>query len=571
MRSDHHVRKQLDAAARPFRARARTREQQSALIRSGAWDLTTVAERLEVHAALQPDATAVIDCEGARERTFAQLNADADLVAADLRERGVCLGDVVSIQLPNWYEAVAIAIGVLKAGGILNPLLPIYRKNELTHMLGVTEAKLLITPRSYRGCDYAPLVDGVLRERPLPTGHLVVDAPEPDRSPFLETIRDRPTERRRLDLDPLRVSMIAFSSGTEAAPKAIMHTEQTTGFNVRAIAASLAMGASDVVWLPAPIGHSTGFNRGARLAIHLGIPLVMQDRWDPGVGAHLIERFGCTYSAATPTFLRDMLDAPHASRNLTTLRLFATGGTPVAPDLVESAAARGVTVLRLFGATETLVATCNRPESSWTQRLHTDGPPLEGVTIQTRDDAGSEVSGAPGEVFVNSPGASVGLVGDAARSEAIFTEGGWVATGDIGVIDADGHLTIVGRRKDIIIRGGMNIAPREVEELVVQVAAVRAAAVIGIPDHRLGERTCVCVELHDGMSLGLEELVGSLRTLGLAAYKLPEELVILDRLPTNALGKVAKAELLRHATTRLGLTRRDDTETQRRATAVGRR
>ena len=331
------------------------------------------------------------------------------------------------------------------------------------------------------------------------------------------------------------MSELIFTSGTEAAPKAIMHTEQTTNFSARVAFSDLGMGDGDVVWMPSPIGHSTGFNYGVRFALYHGLPLVLQDRWDPAVGYDLISEEGASYTLASTTFLQDLVgEAERRGGALPTMQRFGCGGSPVPPELVRRAQARGIGVLRLYGSTEVLVATWNRPGSPAAKKVSTDGIAMSDVEVEVRGD---------GEIFTRGPNTCVGFYRDPSRTAATF-EDGWARSGDLATIDDDGYLTVVGRKKEIIIRGGMNITPREIEELLLGFPEVDRAAVVGLPDDRLGERVCACVVLQPGCTLSLPVAVERLRGIGLATYKLPERLVVLDALPTTASGKVQKFEIV---------------------------
>ena len=216
---------------------------------------------------------------------------------------------------------------------------------------------------------------------------------------------------------------------------------------------------------------------------------------------------------------------------MTSLTRFGCGGAPVPPELVRAGIDAGINVLRIYGLTEALVVSWNRPGSSLEQRMHTDGCALPEVELDVWD----------GEVMVRGPNVCVGLFDDPERERAIFTDDGWLRTGDVGTLDDDGHLSIVGRKKEIIIRGGLNIAPREIEDLLCEIPGVRAAAVIGVPDERLGERTCACVVAD--RTIELDEVVAFLRGRELATYKLPEMLRLVTELPTTPSGKVRKVEL----------------------------
>jgi acyl-CoA synthetase (AMP-forming)/AMP-acid ligase II len=349
---------------------------------------------------------------------------------------------------------------------------------------------------------------------------------------------------------PDGVSELIFTSGTEARPKAIMHTEQTANFSVRAAYEDLGLGEGDVVWMPSPIGHSTGFNYGVRLALHHRLPLVLQDRWDGEAALALVGQEGGSYTLAATTFLQDLTEAAHRKGvRVDSLRCFGCGGAPVPPKLVDAALACGIGVLRLYGSTEVLVGTWNRPWSGLDRRRLTDGPAMSHVEIEVRDDRGAPLApGVSGELYVRGPNTCVGFFDDPERTSATFGAEGWVRSGDLCTIDGDGYLTVVGRKKEIIIRGGLNIAPREIEELLVSFPEVDRAAVVGLPDERLGERMCACVVLRAATTLDLQTTVDRLRAAGLATYKLPERLEILDALPSTASGKVQKHEIV-HALT----------------------
>jgi acyl-CoA synthetase (AMP-forming)/AMP-acid ligase II len=304
------------------------------------------------------------------------------------------------------------------------------------------------------------------------------------------------------------------------------------------------MGSDEIVWMPSPIGHSTGFNYGVRTALYHGLPIVLQDRWSAAEAADIVERYRCTHTVAATTFLADLVHwgAEHGG-DLSSLRLFGSGGAPVPAALVEKAAGLGIDVLRIYGSTELLAVSWNRPSCPLEKRIATDGRAIDGVEIDVRDDGGS-IRNAPGEILVRSAQTCVGFHGDPERTAAMFEPDGWARSGDLGVLDDDGYLTIVGRKKEILIRGGLNIAPREIEEMILELPGVAAAAVIGLPHERLSELTCACVVLRPQGSLTLETLVSMLKTAGLATFKLPQALALVEALPMTASGKVQKFALV---------------------------
>ena len=543
-------------------------ERAGAYRRAGHWDGTTLSGRLADAAARRPARPAVIDRDGGAVHSYAELRRDVSTVAAWLDARGVGAGDVVSIQLPNWYEFVVVAVATQAVGGVINPLLPIYRRKELLHAFTVAESKVVCTPAHYRNYDHLTATAAVIEESGRSIVHVVVDETRP--APV--TTADGPTVwfgdllagdagegegevpgpgARRGAPQPGAVSELIFTSGTEAAPKAIMHTEQTANFSVRVAGEDLGIGDDDVVWMPSPIGHSTGFNYGVRFAVYHGLPLVLQDRWDAGVACDLIAARGASYTLASTTFLQDVVaEAAHrGGRRLGSMTRFGCGGSPVPPELVRRAAACGIGVLRLYGSTEVLVATWNRPDGPARKAVDTDGPALSSVEVEVRDESGCICApGVAGEIHIRGPNTCVGFYRDPARTAATFAPGGWVRSGDLATMDEDGYLTVVGRKKEIIIRGGLNITPREIEDLLLDFPEVDRAAVVGLPHERLGERVCACVVLAPGTDLDFETMVGRLRAIGLATYKLPEQLEVLDSLPVTASGKVQKFEIVHRLT-----------------------
>lgn len=513
----------------------------------GLWTSDTLWSYFAGHSERRPEDIAVVDQGGSGAHSYGQLYRDAQAVAGWLVSVGVRPGTCVSVQLPNVYEAVVVALGIQAAGAVINPLLPNYRSKELSYILAKAKSAVIVTPDVYRGFDYRDMVAEVRRNTGLQIEHLVLGEPGANGYSASEVIGSGSTHGVVAEREFASPSEIIFSSGTEATPKAVLHTEANTGFAVRNAASWLGLTSDDVVWMPSPVGHSTGFNYGLRLAMQLGLRLVLQDAWDPAAAADLIDAQRCTYTVAATTFLADLVRLLHREqRRLPTLRLFGCGGAPVPAELVEQAEAVGISVERLYGSTEVLVATWHRPATSLEQRCQSDGTVMDEVEVEIQADPDAEASGsAGGEILIRSPGAAIGYLDDPERTAATFGADGWIRTGDIGALTDDRMLIVLGRKKEIIIRGGINITPREIEDLIAQFPEVLRVAVIGLPDERMGERACACVVLAEGSSLGFEELVGRLKEAGLAKYKLPESLVVLEEFPMTTSGKVQKHELVK--------------------------
>jgi acyl-coenzyme A synthetase/AMP-(fatty) acid ligase len=514
--------------------------QRQAYLDAGLWTQDTLVARVRNTSETEPDRVAVVDQGGQRQVSYADLQRDVNRACHLLAGLGAQPGDVIAVQLPNWYETVVLDLAVLSLGCTLNPMLPIYRSREIGHMLRTVGTKIIVTPDEYRRFSHRSMIESLRADVPGLAHHLVIADPGASPDAFRQLLEGYPDKLFHVELDAEDVSELMFTSGTEAAPKAIMHTECTANFAVRATATTMGLTDRDVVWMPSPIGHSTGFNFGLRVALYHGLTLVLQDQWDAAGAVRLVHDFQCSYTVAATTFLVGMVAAAREWQvDVSSMRLFGSGGAPVPAALVEDAAHLGITVLRLYGSTEVFIGSWNRPDSPWQKRVSTDGLPFDGMRIEVRDDQGDPTPG-PGEIFIHGPSTCVGFFEDPERTAATFGPGGWVSSGDLGVLDADGYLTIVGRKKEIIIRGGLNVAPREVEDVISMLPQVASVAVVGLPDDRLGEIGCACVMLAPGASLTLRELTGALRELGVAAYKLPERLEIVDEIPMTATGKIQK-------------------------------
>lgn len=523
--------------------------------RTGAWSGPVFALRFRAAADAHPHRTAVVDRLGQRRVTYGDVDRLAAAMTVRLASLGVVRGDRIVMQLPNCLEAVLVALAASHLGATVSPVLPNYRTKELSHILGLTEAKLLIAPMRYRGHDYSETVSELNTVTgPGVWSDLLLDL-ELEGTKHLEDHSAGGWPPAVAD-DPSAVSVILFTSGTTSRPKAVQQTDELLNANFAGVWQAIGLTEEDIVWMPSPVGHSTGFNWGIRFALSYGLPLVLQDRWVPSEALELIERERPTFTVAATVFVHDLLAAAdrEPARDLSSLRAFGCGGAAVPPDVVERAHDRGVIVLRLYGLSETEIATTTSPSDDLMARLHTDGAAVAHTDVEIRDDRGRGLGpGEIGEIFVRGPGNSVGYLKDKAQSLARW-EKGWVRSGDLGCLSADGYLTVVGRKSDMIIRGGTNISPRELEEALLLVPQVLEAAVIGIPHERLGEIVCACVILQPSASLTLEELSHHLLEGGLAKYKLPEALVFFDAFPLTSSGKVQRTQLREKALHVLGST-----------------
>lgn len=517
---------------------------------AGIWREETLPARVLQHARSNPGATAVIDAGSSLTSTWADLWNDVRRVAWFLRDDlGLQPGAVISVQLPNYYVTTVIQLAALAGGYVLNILLPNYGPRDVHNALSRSRARALFTLDQFRSKANAETLRMVAADLPEVAVEVISDAAIRSGSDALAFAPPRPelaTETWSTSRPVTEPSALIFTSGTEAKPKGILHSEATANAGVRIAHDHLGLSADEVVWMPSPIGHSTGFNFGVRMAFYYGYPLVLQDRWRANDAVDLVMRTGATYTLAATTFLADLVSACEARGiSLPTLRYFGCGGAPVPPPLVARGLDSQIGVLRLYGSTEALVPVWNTPRAPAGRRLQTDGSVIEGVELEIRDELGRRVAaGTVGDIYVRGPQVCVGFFEDPERLAQAFSADGWLQSGDLGFLDDAGYLTVDGRRKEIIIRGGLNISPREIEELILQIEDVQDCVLVGLPDDRLGEISCACVVIGESGQLTLTEICAHLRQAGVAMYKLPERLLVTQALPRTPSGKVRRNVLV---------------------------
>jgi cyclohexanecarboxylate-CoA ligase len=322
----------------------------------------------------------------------------------------------------------------------------------------------------------------------------------------------------------------------------VQHTTNTLVAEIRTTAE--ALGEREGVNLAAfPAGHIAGVLGLLRMVL-LGTPTVCMDQWDPSLAAHLVEAHGVTTTAGAPFFLSSMLDAADAEhRDLASLRNYMVGAASVPRSLVERADAIGIPVYRAYGSSEHPVITTGCSAHRLDQRAGTDGALTPGNEMRILDADGQEVGvDEDGEIVSRGPELFVGYTDPALNSES-FLPGGWFRTGDIGRLDREGHLTITDRKKDVLIRGGENVASKEVEDILMTHPSVVEAAVVGMPDERYGERVAAFVQLRDGAVLGLDDVRSHFALAGVAKQKIPEYLILVDDFPRSLSGKIRKVDL----------------------------
>jgi len=518
--------------------------------RDGHWGSAPLAARFAATCTQRRYDDALID--GTRRISFAEWQRLSERAALGLLALGVAPGDVVAYQLPNWWEAAVVFLAAARLGVVVNPLLPIFRERELRFILRESEAAVLVIPGRFRGLDYPQLVGELRAELPGLREVLVARGDAPASMRAFDTFLDTPWERapQTADrtvtaVDPDGLLMLMYTSGTTAAPKGVLHTHNTLIAEVQSLARIHDLTPRDRTLMPSPLTHISGVVHAILTPALLGTSAVLMERWDPAAGLELIERERVTYMVGAPTFLQDLVErAGAAQHDASSLRLFSCGGAPVTADLILRArAALGCVAKRVYGSTE--FPTISTTDAADAPRMgsETEGRPIAPAEVRIGDGHGHPCPpDVEGEVQARGPDCFVGYA-DAALNAEAFTVDGWFRTGDVGQLDAAGYLRITGRLKEIVIRKGEKFSVREIEELIARHPAVAEAAVLALPDPRTGERACAVVTLRAGAVLNLDALTRFLRSEGLPAQKLPEQLEVVSELPHTESGKIHRAAL----------------------------
>lgn len=503
------------------------------------WQNRTIAHRLDDLAARRPDQPLVI--EGGHTLSAAKVRADARKLAGNLVRRGLKRGQVVSFQLPNWYEGVLIELACAYGGFVCNPIVTIYRDAEVDFIIKDAGSAYFFVPEQFRNFSYREMVQR-LRPGWGETEVVTVRGNASDPGSFDQLMRDDPAPLGPLP-DPNHIKLIMYTSGTTSRAKGVLHTHNTIAMEITNFSRWLKLDQSDVVLMPSPLGHITGYLYGIQLPVMLGIPVVLMETWDVATAVGLIEQNGVTFTIGATPFLQELSNfCLKNGKRLRSLRYFPTGGAPVPPEVVLTAdrAFERCVTFRLYGSTEAPTVTLGITDPQLQDlRANTEGY-VVGHEIKLVDADDKPVTlGQEGEILTRGPELFVGYA-LAEQNAGAFDSEGYFRTGDLAIEAPENCLTITGRKKDIIIRGGENLSPKEIEDVLYTHPAVREAAVVAMPHARLGETCCAFVTLRPGAQFDFEAMLGILRNSGLAKQKFPERLEIIENLPYTAAGKIRK-------------------------------
>ena len=517
-------------------------------LEKGYWSRRTLLDCWEDTVKRFPDREYLADDRGFRY-TYRSMDETAGRIAAFLRERGIRPGDVVSYQLPVWSEFAVITLACFMLGAVAHPIAMCYEEEELARSLNTTGSRAYFAPAFFHKTDYETRILAV-RDR-VPSLETVVILESPQKKPSLplsfREILDRyppmdPTLRCRTQTGR-DVAAILGTSGTTGGTKGVLLTHDNIRYSEETFYRELGLTEEDIMFMPAPLHHATGFHHSIIGPMLIGAKTVLQQKYNCRDAVELMNREACTYSMGATPFIYDILRELEASGNrLPSLRLYLCGGAPVPGYLVQKASRFGILLCEVYGSTESVPHVYVHPEEALALNGTVSGHPIEGVEIRVVDEYGNDVPpGIPGEECSRGPNVFVGYLKAREITDGVLDDEGWFHSGDLCVMDEAGNIRIIGRKKDMIVRGGENLNSNEINDFLEGFPGILDHAIIGMPDERLGERICAFLVPSPGHEdIRLEDVTAYLKERRTPKRFWPERLELIARIPHTGSGKVKK-------------------------------
>ncbi|EEZ7475454.1 TPA: medium-chain fatty-acid--CoA ligase [Escherichia coli] len=519
-------------------------QRRAAYRQQGLWGDASLADYWQQTARAMPDKIAVVDNHGA-SYTYSALDHAASCLANWMLAKGIESGDRIAFQLPGWCEFTVIYLACLKTCAVSVPLLPSWREAELVWVLNKCQAKMFFAPTLFKQTRPVDLILPLQNQLPQLQQIVGVDklAPATSSLSLSQIIADNTSLTTAITTHGDELAAVLFTSGTEGLPKGVMLTHNNILASERAYCARLNLTWQDVFMMPAPLGHATGFLHGVTAPFLIGARSVLLDIFTPDACLALLEQQRCTCMLGATPFVYDLLNVLEKQpADLSALRFFLCGGTTIPKKVARECQQRGIKLLSVYGSTESSPHAVVNLDDPLSRFMHTDGYAAAGVEIKVVDDARKTLPpGCEGEEASRGPNVFMGYFDEPELTARALDEEGWYYSGDLCRMDEAGYIKITGRKKDIIVRGGENISSREVEDILLQHPKIHDACVVAMPDERLGERSCAYVVLKaPHHSLSLEEVVAFFSRKRVAKYKYPEHIVVIEKLPRTASGKIQK-------------------------------
>jgi salicylate---CoA ligase len=537
-------------------------------VAAGYWRGVPLGRLVREVADRVPGAIAVVDAASGTRLTYADLVDRADAAAARLLGLGLAAGDRIVVQLGNSWEFVVLTLACLRAGIVPVMALPAHRKHELTHLARHSEAAAIAVPDRMRDFDHQALAHELAADVRAATGgpwHVLVAGDDiavdsVDLRALCGPGADPEGDRRRFDAaepDSRAVAVFLLSGGTTGLPKLIARTHDDYAYNATASAEVTGVTVDTVYLVSLPAGHNFPLACPGILGTLLaGGTVVVLPSPEPVRAFATIEREGVTHTAVVPAVAGRWLDHAVEHGPPTSLQVLQVGGARLADELARRVKpVLGATLQQVFGMAEGLL-NFTRLDDPDEIICTTQGRPLSpDDEVRLVDELDQDVpDGEPGSLLTRGPYTPRGYYKAAEQNARAFTPDGWYRSGDICRRTGDGYLVVEGRDKDMINRGGEKISAEEVENLVYQLASVNQVAAVAMPDTALGERICLYVVPRPGITVTLDEIRAAMEALGVARFKLPEHLVLVDELAATKVGKIDKKALRADIAERLGVT-----------------
>jgi non-ribosomal peptide synthetase component E (peptide arylation enzyme) len=520
----------------------------------GVWDDVPIADILEGNAERYPDKEAVVDSE--TRLTWAELNNMADRIAIGLMEKGIERDQAIVAQLPTSINVVILLMACHKAG-IFCCFPPMtFRHSEIKHLLKTLNPSAIITPLRYRNMNYFDMAREAASDLLQVELFFVIGDEVPAGAISFEAMKSEPFEQtkpqgylKEYAFSPFEVSSIVLTSGTTGLPKCIEHTGASSKAGGWGIVQRAKMNDSDIIGNIAPFSGGPGLQNWWA-GFQVGATTCLLERFTPDDALQLIEREQVTYLSVIPTqLIRILKECNLDKHNLSSLKIVRTGAAAFDASLARETEERlNCKVLIAGGSQETYSFAQTGVDDPPEKRLATLGRPFPGNEVRITNEKRDELPpGEVGQLSVRGASTSSGYYGNENATLAAwgeFGKEGWYQTGDLAKLDDQGYLLLVGRKKELIIRGGQNIYPKEIEDLLLSHPSIMQAVVIGIPDLIMGEKACACIALTKKQRFEFEEMTSFLKEKGLAVHKLPERLEVFERFPQLVDGqKVDKISL----------------------------
>ena len=509
--------------------------------RSGAWIGATVADAARDLLASGVDRDAFLG--DAQPSGVGQIIAEAETLVAALQALGLHEGDVFSFMLPNWREAAVINLAAAMGGFVINPIVPIYRESETSFILSDCSSRLIFIPTVFRRFDYAQMIERIRSKLPDLSHVVTVRGAAPGAIRYgdlTEAVGRRPRLPR---VDPAALKLIMYTSGTTGSPKAVLHSHETLARAVAASSKHWQIGPDDIVLMPSPVTHVSGYSNGLERPFLDGTRTVLMDDWKADEAVRLIDRYGATMTVAATPFLQELITAAERlGSRIPTMRCFACGGASVSSSLIQRAneVFAHACVFRVYGSSEAPFVTLGFTGYDNRQlAASTDGRIVD-YEVRIVDEQDQIVPpGADGEILAKGPALFMGYANSNQTAES-FTADGFFRTGDVGHLVGGDALVITDRKKDLIIRGGENISAKEIEDALHRHPDILEAAAVSMPHARLGEGVCAFIVARSATVPTIDEVGKFLAGVGLARQKAPERIEPVDSLPRTTSGKIRK-------------------------------